>query len=64
MTATSTPRLRGRRWSTSNGEPGILQVDGAFTRRGEAPDGIVVSTLEDAVGEHPELVERVPRAPC
>ncbi len=58
MTATSTPRLRGRRWSTSNGEPGILQVDGAFTRRGEAPDGIVVSSLEDAVAEHPELVER------
>jgi Fe-S cluster assembly protein SufD len=42
----------------SNGWPGVLQVDGAFTRRGEAPDGIVVSTLEDAVGEHPELIER------
>ena len=33
----------------SNGAPGILQVDGTFTRRGEAPDGIVVSSLEDAV---------------
>ncbi len=42
----------------ANGGPGVLQVDGAFTRRGEAPDGIVVSTLEDAVAEHPELVER------
>jgi Fe-S cluster assembly protein SufD len=42
----------------ANGGPGVLQVDGASTRRGEAPDGIVVSTLEDAVGEHPELVER------
>jgi Fe-S cluster assembly protein SufD len=42
----------------SNGWPGVLQVDGAFMRRGESPDGIVVSTLEEAVAEHPELVER------
>ena len=37
--------------------PGVLQVDGAVVRRGEAPDGIVVCTLDEAVAEHPELVE-------
>ena len=37
--------------------PGVLQVDGAATRHGEAEDGIVVSTLDEAVAEHPELVE-------
>jgi Fe-S cluster assembly protein SufD len=42
----------------ANGGPGVLQVDGAFMRRGESPDGIVVSTLEEAVAQHPELVER------
>jgi Fe-S cluster assembly protein SufD len=41
----------------TNSAPGVLQVDGAFTRRGESPDGIVVCTLEEAVTEHPELVE-------
>jgi Fe-S cluster assembly protein SufD len=42
----------------ANGGPGVLQVDGASTLQGAAPDGVVVSTLEDAVAEHPELVER------
>jgi Fe-S cluster assembly protein SufD len=41
-----------------NGGPGVLQVDGASARRGESPDGIVVSTLEEAIARHPELVER------
>jgi Fe-S cluster assembly protein SufD len=41
----------------SDGALGVLQVDGAFESRGEAPDGIVVSTLADAVANHPELVE-------
>jgi Fe-S cluster assembly protein SufD len=41
----------------ADGATGVLQVDGAFTARGEATDGVVVSTLEDAVANHPELVE-------
>jgi Fe-S cluster assembly protein SufD len=36
---------------------GVRQVDGASSRHGESPDGIVVSTLEEAIAEHPELVE-------
>src|SRR5262245_8767088 len=36
---------------------GVLQVDGAAVRRGDATDGVVVSTLGEAVTEHPELVE-------
>ena len=41
-----------------NGSPGVVQVDGAHARRGESPDGIVVSTLEEAIAQHPQLVER------
>jgi Fe-S cluster assembly protein SufD len=42
---------------TGDEVPGVLQVDGASALRGESPDDIVVSTLEEAVTEHPELVE-------
>ena len=55
-TATSTPRPRARR-SCRAERTGVLQVDGTSQRRGEAPDGVVVSTLGEAVAEHPELVE-------
>jgi Fe-S cluster assembly protein SufD len=37
--------------------PGVRQVDGASSLHGESPDGIVVSTLEQAIHEHPDLVE-------
>jgi Fe-S cluster assembly protein SufD len=41
-----------------DGRPGVLQVDGVAERRGEQPpDGVIVTTLETAVGEHPELVQ-------
>jgi Fe-S cluster assembly protein SufD len=43
---------------TGDEVPGVLQVDGASARHGESADGVVVSTLEEAVAEHPELVER------
>ncbi len=36
---------------------GVLQVDGAATRRGDAPDGVVVCTLDEAVCAHAALVE-------
>jgi Fe-S cluster assembly protein SufD len=36
---------------------GVLQVDGAAAHRGEAGDGVVVSTLDEAVTEHADLVE-------
>ena len=36
---------------------GVLQVDGSATRRGDAPDGVVVCTLGEAVTEHAALVE-------
>jgi Fe-S cluster assembly protein SufD len=36
---------------------GVLQVDGKAVARGTAPDGVVVTTLEDAVAEHAQLVE-------
>jgi Fe-S cluster assembly protein SufD len=40
-----------------DGGPAVLQVDGAAERRGEGePRGVVVSTLEEAIHEHPELV--------
>ncbi|MGH2979592.1 MAG: Fe-S cluster assembly protein SufD, partial [Solirubrobacterales bacterium] len=42
----------------SNGGPGVLQVDGASMAEGHSPNGIVVSMLEEAVAEYPELVER------
>jgi Fe-S cluster assembly protein SufD len=38
--------------------PGVLQVDGAAVGRGDVPDGVTVCTLEEAVAQHPELVER------
>jgi Fe-S cluster assembly protein SufD len=39
--------------------PSIFQVDGAAAREGSGePNGLIVATLEDAVAEHPELVER------
>jgi Fe-S cluster assembly protein SufD len=36
---------------------GVLQVNGTATRRGDIPDGVVVTTLAEAVAEHPALVE-------
>jgi Fe-S cluster assembly protein SufD len=40
-----------------DGGPSILQVDGAAERGGAGDsDGVVVTTLEEAVREHPELV--------
>jgi Fe-S cluster assembly protein SufD len=36
---------------------GVLQVDGTGVHRGEVPDGIVVSTLGEAVTQHAALVE-------
>jgi len=36
---------------------GVLQVDGTAVRRGEAPEGVVVCTLGEAVTEHADLVE-------
>jgi Fe-S cluster assembly protein SufD len=39
------------------GGAGVLQVDGTAVRRGDAPDGVVVSTLAEAVNEHAALVE-------
>jgi Fe-S cluster assembly protein SufD len=37
----------------------LRQIDaGAAARTGELPDGVLVSSLEDAAREHPELVER------
>jgi Fe-S cluster assembly protein SufD len=38
--------------------PAVLQVDGVGERHGAATaDGVIVSTLEDAIASHPELVE-------
>ncbi len=38
--------------------PSVLQVDGLARRNGSGePDGVVVSTLADAIAEHPKLVE-------
>ena len=37
--------------------PGVLQVDATATRRADAPEGVVVCTLAEAVTEHPALVE-------
>jgi Fe-S cluster assembly protein SufD len=40
------------------GRPGVRQVDGRADLLGELPsDGVVVTTLEAAVAEHPKLVE-------
>jgi Fe-S cluster assembly protein SufD len=37
----------------------LLQVDGGSARAsGELPDGVLVTTLEQAAADHPELVER------
>jgi Fe-S cluster assembly protein SufD len=37
--------------------PSVLQVDGAAVRAGRGePDGVIVSTLADAVANHPDLV--------
>ncbi len=36
---------------------GVLQVDGTAVRRGDLPDGVVVSTLDDAIAQHPDLVQ-------
>ena len=36
---------------------GVLQVDGTAVGRGHVPDGVVVSTLGEAVTEHAALVE-------
>jgi Fe-S cluster assembly protein SufD len=49
----------GRELLVDRGQgPGVLQVDGAAERRGEGePDGVIVTTLEEAVAHHPELVE-------
>jgi Fe-S cluster assembly protein SufD len=37
--------------------PGVVQVDGNAVAQGPAPDGVVVSTLGEAVSEHAALVE-------
>jgi Fe-S cluster assembly protein SufD len=39
------------------GGPSVLQVDGTVARDGSGePNGVIVSTLSDALAEHPELV--------
>jgi Fe-S cluster assembly protein SufD len=40
-----------------DGRPGVLQVDGAFQRQDQqAPAGVVVTTLDEAVATHADLV--------
>ena len=55
--ATATSTRAGARAGGRRDGAGVLQVDGAAERGGELPEGVIVSTLGEAVAEHPELVE-------
>jgi Fe-S cluster assembly protein SufD len=39
------------------GGAGVLQVDGTAVSRSDVPEGVVVSTLGEAIAGHPDLVE-------